>query len=96
MTAINDATKIQSKLRLMRFFLKFYYYASRIALFIFITIRVFLHGLLHPEVIFNFLFGVVTEIAEFHKRCGGAVKILKKQRHINISLIGIIFQKQLF
>jgi predicted O-methyltransferase YrrM len=93
MTAINDATKIQSKLRLMRFFLKFYYYASRIALFIFITIRVFLHGLLHPEVIFNFLFGVVTEIAEFHKRCGGAVKNFKETKVYQHILDGNYFPK---
>jgi len=32
------------------------------------------YGIFHPQVIFNFLFGIVTEIAEFHKRCGGPLK----------------------
>ena len=80
MTVLNDTQKNQSKLPLTRFFLKFYYYTSRIALFVFITIRVFLYGLLHPDVIFNFLFGVVTEVAEFHKRCGGWVKNFKETK----------------
>lgn len=64
----------------MRFYLKFYYYASRAVLFVFITMRGFLYGLLHPGVIFNFLFGVVTEIAEFHKRCGGLVRNFKETK----------------
>jgi len=59
--------------RAVRFFLRFYYYAYRLVWFIFISIKVLLYGLFHPSVIFNFLFGVVTEIAEFHKRCGGKV-----------------------
>lgn len=64
----------------MECLLEIYYYVSRFALFIFITIRVFLYGILYPKVIFNFLFGVVTEIAEFHKRCGGRVKNFKETK----------------
>jgi predicted O-methyltransferase YrrM len=36
------------------------------------------YGLFDPAVIFNFFFGVVTEIAEFHKRCGGKVRNFKE------------------
>jgi predicted O-methyltransferase YrrM len=85
MKITNDDTKIQLKERLTQHLLEVYYYASRLVLFVFITIKVFLYGILHPKVIFNFLFGVVTEIAEFHKRCGGRVgnfKETKLYRHI--------------
>lgn len=64
----------------IKYFLKFYYYAYRLVLFFLISLRVLLYGLLHPSVVFNFLFGVVTEIAEFHKRCGGKVKNFKESR----------------
>lgn len=71
---MDNTAGIKSHSRLVRYFLKFYYYSSRLVLFILISIKVLLHGLLHPDVIFNFLFGVVTEIAEFHKRCGEKVR----------------------
>ena len=72
--------KMRHHLKLTRYFLKFYYYAFRFVLFTVISIRVLLYGLFHPSVIFNFLFGVVTEIAEFHKRCGGRVKNFKESK----------------
>ncbi len=93
MITANDIPGIQSKSPLMRFFLKFYYYASRIASFFFISLKVFLYGLLHPEVIFNFLFGVITEIAEFHKRCGGAVRNFKETKTYQHILDGSYFPK---
>ena len=71
---MSNTTNIKCHSRLVRYFLKFYYYFSRLILFILISIRVLLYGLFRPAVIFNFLFGVVTEIAEFHKRCGGKVR----------------------
>jgi len=75
---MDSGTKMRPHLGPTRYFLKFYYYAFRLFLFVIISIRVLLYGLLHPSVIFNFLFGVVTEIAEFHKRCGGLVKNFKE------------------
>lgn len=54
---------------LVRFLLKFIYYFSRLISFVFISIRVVIQGIISPKILFNFLFGVVTEIAEFHKRC---------------------------
>ena len=77
---MDSSTKMRSHLRITRYFLKFYYYAFRLVLFVVISIRVLLYGLFHPSVIFNFLFGVVTEIAEFHKRCGGNLKNFKESR----------------
>ena len=65
---------------LSKYFLKAYYYTFRFCLFIIISVRVFLYGIFHPSVIFNFLFGVVTEIAEFHKRCGRRVKNFKESK----------------
>lgn len=59
--------------KLSKYFLKAYYYTYRFFLFIIISIRVLFYGIFHPSVIFNFLFGIVSEIAEFHKRCGGKV-----------------------
>ena len=66
--------KIHSTFKLTKYFLKAYYYTFRLIKFFIISIKVLLYGIIHPSVIFNFLFGVVTEIAEFHKRCGGRVK----------------------
>ncbi len=77
---MDSRTKTPPRPRLTRYLLKFYYYAFRLVLFVFISIRVLLYGLFHPSVIFNFLFGVVTEIAEFHKRCGGSVKNFKTSK----------------
>lgn len=68
------------RFKLSKYFLKAYYYVFRFFLFIVISIRVLLYGIFHPSVIFNFLFGVVTEIAEFHKRCGGNVKNFKESK----------------
>jgi predicted O-methyltransferase YrrM len=69
-----NTANMKSHSRLVGYFLKFFYYFSRLILFVLISIKVLLYGFLHPTVIFNFLFGVVTEIAEFHKRCGGKVR----------------------
>jgi predicted O-methyltransferase YrrM len=74
---MDNSAQMRPHLWLIRYFLKFYYYAYRFILFLFISIRVLLYGLFHPSVIFNFSFGVVTEIAEFHKRCGGVVRNFK-------------------
>jgi len=74
-------------------FLKFYYYAFRFVLFLFISLKVLLYGILHPSVIFNFLFGVVTEIAEFHKRCGGAVRNFKESKLHNEMTKALEFAK---
>ncbi len=84
------------KSKLGRYFLKFYYYSSRLVLFIFISIRVLLHGVLHPTVIFNFLFGVVTEIAEFHKRCGGKVKNFNETEICQSIIKGVFMPKSNF
>ena len=72
--AMNDGTKIRSNSALTPYFLKGYYYVFRAFKFIIISLKVLAYGIFHPSVIFNFLFGVVTEIAEFHKRCGGRVR----------------------
>jgi len=69
-----------SNFKVIRFFLKFYYYAFRLVKFFVITLKVIGYGIFHPSVIFNFLFGVVTEIAEFHKRCGGKLVNFKESR----------------
>lgn len=56
-----------------KIFIKAAYYVIRIVLFLYICLKVLIVGILRPNIIFNFLFGVVTEVAEFHKRCGGPV-----------------------
>src|SRR3990167_2726174 len=75
---MNDGTKIRSNSALTPYFLKGYYYVFRTIKFVIISLKVLAYGFFHPSVIFNFLFGVVTEIAEFHKRCGGRVKNFKE------------------
>lgn len=52
-------------------FLLLYYYVHRIYLLFKSTFKVLFYGVVHPQVIFNFLYGVIGEIAEFHRRCGG-------------------------
>lgn len=79
--------------RITSYFLKFYYYAFRLVLFVAISIKVLLYGIFHPSVIFNFLFGVVTEIAEFHKRCGGRVKNFKESQLYQAITETILFPK---
>ncbi|GEM_PF-1316148 len=92
-----DSTKsLQSGSIFEKYFLKAYYYASRFVLFVLISVRVFLYGLLHPEVIFNFLFGVVTEIAEFHKRCGGRVRNFNETKLYQNIVAGIFLPKSNF
>ncbi len=54
--------------------LKIWFYLYRILIFFPILFRVTWYGILHPHVLFNFAFGIVTEIAEFHKRCVGWLK----------------------
>ena len=75
---MDHGTKIKPNFALTRCFLKGYYYTFRMFKFIFISLKVLAYGVFHPSVIFNFLFGVVTEIAEFHKRCGGRVRNFKE------------------
>lgn len=64
----------------IRIFLKIYYYLSRLIKFFFITLKVLWYGLWHPQNMFNFFYGVVTEISEFHKRCGGLVVNFNKSK----------------
>jgi len=70
--------KVRPRFKMVGYFLEFYYYAFRLVLFLIISLKVLFYGIFHPSVIFNFLFGVVTEIAEFHKRCGGIVRNFKE------------------
>ena len=86
-------TKMRPQWVFTRYFLKFYYYIFRLILFVLISIKVLLYGLFHPSVIFNFLFGVVTEIAEFHKRCGNAVKNFKDSKIYGEMTSSICFSK---
>ena len=63
-----------------RFFLKFYFYITRCTKFVFIFLQVLVHGILHPHVMYNFLLGIVNEIAEFHKRCANKPLNFKESR----------------
>src|SRR3990167_8271062 len=90
---MNDGTKIRSNSALTPYFLKGYYYVFRAFKFIIISLKVLAYGIFHPSVIFNFLFGVVTEIAEFHKRCGNAVKNFKDSKIYGEMTSSICFSK---
>ena len=74
-------------------FLRLYFYFYRCIILIPIFIRVLLYGIFHPQVLFNFLFGVVTEVAEFHKRCGGPVKNFKDSRLYQDICQAVLFPK---
>lgn len=63
-----------------RILFKIYYYLTRGLIFPFIFLRVLWYGLGHPSHMFNFLYGVVTEIAEFHKRTGGRLVNFKSSQ----------------
>ena len=77
---VDSGTKIKPTIKPVYYFLKAYYYVFRAFKFLLISLKVLAYGIFHPSVIFNFLFGVVTEIAEFHKRCGGRVRNFKESK----------------